>query len=70
VRTLLADAPASPSGLPAIDVERRIRERRPDFVNAAGWLRLDDHERRLGRLANQPRRKVCDPAEQLSLAIG
>ncbi|MCE5291160.1 MAG: FAD-dependent oxidoreductase [Nocardiaceae bacterium] len=70
VRTLLADASTTATSLPAMEVERRVRERRPDFVNAVGWLRLDDHERRLGRLAHQPRQKVCDPAEQLSLANG
>lgn len=64
VRSLLADAdsgalPTRGTLSPDV-VEQRLRGRQPDLVDQNAWLRLDDHERRLGRASGRPRSKLVD----------
>jgi ferredoxin/flavodoxin---NADP+ reductase len=71
VRALLADAEAgvlpTRGTLDSGAADRILRERQPDLVDTAGWLRIDDHERRLGRRSGRSRQKLTD-TESLRLA--
>ncbi|MEU6200959.1 hypothetical protein [Streptomyces sp. NPDC047061] len=72
VRTLLADSEAgllpTAETLTASEADRALRARCPDLVDGTGWLRLDDHERRAGRAAGRPRRKIVDRRGQIRIA--
>ncbi|MDO8329503.1 MAG: FAD-dependent oxidoreductase [Fluviicoccus sp.] len=72
VRSLLTDADAgrlpTAGTLDAAAVENRIRERQPDYVSQSEWLRLDDAERRAGRLEGRPRMKLTRVEEMLAAA--
>lgn len=72
VRSLLTDADAgrlpTAGTLDAAAVEQRIRERQPDYVSQSEWLRLDDAERRAGRLEGRPRVKLTRVEEMLAAA--
>lgn len=72
VRALLADADAgrlpTAGTLDAAAVEQRIRERQPNYVSQSEWLRLDDAERRAGRLEGRPRVKLTRVEEMLAAA--
>jgi len=72
VRAVLADADAGrlpvAGTLDALTVERRIRERQPQYVNLAGWRRLDDAEVQAGRRQGRPRVKLTDVADMLAAA--
>jgi ferredoxin--NADP+ reductase len=74
VRSLLADAdswtlPTQGTLNPDV-VERRLRERQPHLVDQDAWLRLDDHERRLGRASGRPRSKLVDRRAMLIALSG
>jgi ferredoxin--NADP+ reductase len=51
--------------LDANTIEALLRERKADIVDLGGWKRLDDKERRLGRLVGRPRIKQLTLDEQL-----
>lgn len=70
---LLADARAGrlPAPGPAPDaVDALVRERHPDVLTWADWLRLGAHEAAVGKASGRPRCKVVDPAEALRIARG
>jgi ferredoxin/flavodoxin---NADP+ reductase len=70
VRTLLADRPAlppAPHGDPA-DIDRLLADRGVQVVDWAGWCRIDEAERELGRRRGRDRVKIADRAELLRLA--
>lgn len=48
------------------DLNRILRERRPDLVDAAGWQRIDQAERKAGRRARRPRVKLVTVDELLA----
>jgi ferredoxin/flavodoxin---NADP+ reductase len=48
---------------PAGELEALLSERQPGRLDAAGWLRVDALERRNGRSAGRPRRKLTSLAE-------
>jgi ferredoxin--NADP+ reductase len=64
VRALLDDAGRDrlprAGTISADAVEAILRGRRAEVVDHAGWLRIDDRERRAGRAAGRPRAKITD----------
>ncbi|NMO91596.1 FAD-dependent oxidoreductase [Actinomycetospora sp. TBRC 11914] len=61
VESLLADHVAGRLPAPAHDAERLavlLTERRPDHLGLDAWRAIDRHERRAGRAAGAPRRKL------------
>lgn len=42
------------------DITRLLEQRGVDYVDWAGWLRLDEHETQLGETQNRPRVKLAD----------
>lgn len=72
VRTLLADLPdlaRAPHPDPA-DLDRMLADRGVDFVDWAGWCRIDAAERERGRAQGRERVKITDRAELLRIATG
>jgi len=69
VKSLLADIESGGLGagdVPGPDeVDRRLRERRPDLVDYPGWERIDRAEKAAGELQNRPRVKFTRTAELL-----
>jgi ferredoxin--NADP+ reductase len=53
---------------PATELEALLSERQSDRLDAAGWLRVDALERRNGRSAGRPRRKLTSLAEIVEAA--
>ena len=51
-------------------VDALIRERHPETLTWADWLRLGAHEAALGKTSGRPRCKVVDLAEALRIARG
>ncbi|HVQ98096.1 MAG TPA: ferredoxin, partial [Mycobacterium sp.] len=62
---LLGDPIGRPSAL-----DRLVRERRPDVVDAAGWHAIDAAEVARGEAAGRPRNKFSDVTEMLAAAAG
>ncbi len=50
------------------DVERMLRERKPDLVTYAGWEQIDLHERSRGEPHGRPRVKLASIEEMLAVA--
>ena len=62
---LLGDPIGRPSAL-----DRLVRERRPDVIDAAGWHAIDAAEVARGEAAGRPRNKFSDVTEMLAAAAG
>lgn len=60
---LLSDPIAKPSAL-----DKLVRERQPDIVDAAGWRAIDAAEVARGELSNRPRNKFTSIADMLEVA--
>jgi ferredoxin/flavodoxin---NADP+ reductase len=56
-----------PIGKPAV-LEKLVRERQPDVVDANGWRAIDAAELARGELADRPRRKFTSIADMLDAA--
>jgi ferredoxin/flavodoxin---NADP+ reductase len=56
-----------PIGKPAA-LDKLVRERQPDVVDAHGWRAIDAAEMARGELADRPRRKFTSIAEMLDVA--
>ncbi len=69
VESLLADLAAGvlpePSGT-AEDLERLVRERRPEVVDTAGWQRINAAEKQAGAAQRRPRVKLVTVEELLA----
>jgi ferredoxin/flavodoxin---NADP+ reductase len=72
VDVLLADVAegrVGGGGRPGADeVAARLRERRPELVDYAGWEAIDRHERELGEPAGRPRVKLTRVEEMVEVA--
>ena len=60
---MLSDPIAKPSAL-----DKLVRERQPDIVDAAGWRAIDAAEVARGELSNRPRNKFTSIADMLEVA--
>jgi ferredoxin--NADP+ reductase len=58
VAHILEDADAGRLRTPSGDAEAWLRERVPGLVTWAGWLTIDEHERRAGEAGGRPRVKL------------
>jgi len=65
---LAADRLAEPSMPDPEDLERMLRERKPNLVTYAGWSQIDRHERTLGEPHGRPRVKLANIEEMLVIA--
>lgn len=65
VRSLLADLDQLAADGEAQDITRLLDKRDVDYVDWAGWLRLDAHETGLGEPYGRPRVKIPDLATML-----
>jgi ferredoxin--NADP+ reductase len=72
IANLLADlgTRASYKGSGAERIPALLHNRRVDYTDWASWLRLDDHELRLGREQGRPRVKIPALHSMLQLARG
>ncbi|MBA0124505.1 FAD-dependent oxidoreductase [Haloechinothrix sp. YIM 98757] len=70
VNSLLADLAdrASTRSYDRTGITRLLERRGVDYVDWAGWLRVDTHETQLGEAQNRPRVKVPDQPSLLELA--
>lgn len=71
VREIVADFAAgrlaNPTGSQG-ELAELVLARQPRWVDMKGWKAIDAHERREGRAAGRPRRKVVDVAAMLDIA--
>lgn len=70
---LLEDAAAGTLPAPTVtedDLEALVAERQPDYVDFAGWSKIDAHEQALGEPQGRPRVKLVNVDEMIQVAKG
>lgn len=70
---LLEDHAAGALPAPTVaedDLEHLIAERQPEYVDFAGWTKIDVHEQALGEPQGRPRVKLVDVDEMVRVAKG
>jgi len=68
---LLEDAAAGTLPAPTVtedDLEALVASRQPEFVDFAGWSKIDAHEQALGEPQGRPRVKLVDVDEMVKVA--